>query len=242
MKLNEVKLLQENYDFSTREGIHKWLYRNGNREDTYVMHEDGSISSENEMLIHDIGNLTKLPVKFRKVKEFKVYDLPITTLENFPDEAEYVSIVSSNITNLIGITPKSFGYHITHCHKLKTFEGLPSYIDGFLFVKNCDNLESLKGSPISISRDVEINKCKRLTSLKGAPREVGGYFDVSRNNLTSLKYSPKYIGEAYYVDNNPLTSLDGVEKSVIEYGIDAHNTKIPQSEKSKYPDIRIILD
>lgn len=33
-----------------------------------------------------------------------------------------------------------------------------------------------------------------------------------------------YLGEAYYVDNNPLTSLDGIEKSVIEYGIDAHNS------------------
>lgn len=248
MKLNEIKLLHENYgfvhDFSTKEGIDRWLSKsNGNPSHLYQIHDDLTVSSDHSILIKDIGNLTELPVKFTKANYFTVFNVPLSSLKNFPDEVfSQVFIDDINITDLKGITQVCPFYKIRRCNKLKTLEGLPTHLEGSLIVSNCTNLDSLKGSPISVSGDVEISNCKNLKSLKGGPREVNGYFDVTGSGLISLKYSPKYIGQTYYADGNPLESLDGIEKTDIGTSVlHVSYTQIPRESKANYPDLFIVV-
>ena len=248
MKLNEIKLLQENYDFvhdfKTKEGIDRWLSKsNGNPSHLYEIHDDLTVSSDHSILIKNIGNLTELPVKFTKANYFTVFDVPLTSLKNFPDEVlSQVFIDNTNIVDLKGITQVCSFYKIRRCHELKTLEGLPTHLEGSLVISSCSNLESLKGSPISVSGDVEISNCFNLKSLKGGPREVNGYFDVSSTGLISLKYSPKYIGQTYYADGTPLESLDGIEKTDIGTGVlHVSHTKIPKESKDNYPGLLVVL-
>ena len=248
MKLNEIKLLHENYDFvhnfSTKEGIDRWLSKsNGNPSHLYQIHDDLTVSSDHSILIKNIGNLTELPVKFTKANYFTVFDVPLTSLKNFPDEVySHLFIDNTNIVDLKGISQVCPSYKIRKCNELKTLEGLPTHLEGSLVIFNCSNLDSLKGSPISVSGDVEISNCKNLKSLKGGPREVNGYFDVTASGLTSLKYSPKYIGQTYYADGNPLQSLEGIEKTEIGTGVlHVSNTQIPKESKTNYPDLLVVL-
>lgn len=266
MKLKELLESYDEFDFSTKEGISKWLEKKANRTGNYTIHDDLSVSFHSMVYWHWLGGITKLPFKIRDVNgTFQLVDVPLTTLENFPDYANTIHLEGLDIEDLTGITQTAERYIIKHCPNLKSLDGLPPHVEGQdqwagVFIHN-SGVESLSGSPSTINGDFVVVRCK-LKSLKYGPREVTGEYDVEYNQLESLKHSPRAASELLVgynkisslkgctpgitvlnIEGNPISSLDGLPESLHNDGIVyAERTNISDEEMSKYPNAFFIKD
>jgi putative chitinase len=266
MKLKELLESYDEFDFSTKEGISNWLKEKGNRIGNYTIHDDLSVSFHSTVYWHWLDGITKLPFKIRDVNgTFELNDVPLTTLENFPDNANTIHLESLDIEDLTGITQTAERYIIKHCPNLKSLDGLPPHVEGLdqwagVFIHN-SGVESLSGSPSTINGDFVVIRCK-LKSLKYGPREVTGEYDVEYNQLESLKHSPRAASQLLVgynkitslkgctpgitvlnIEGNPISSLDGLPESLHNDGIVyAERTNISDEEIAKYPNGFFIKD
>ena len=254
MKLVDLFESEDDFDFTTKDGIAEWLKANHNW-DFYDIHDDLSVSVFDNVNITVLGkDRSKIPVKFRKAYTF-LTDVPLTTLENFPDSAREIIIQSAKIKNLQDITQDAVAYSIQACKELESLDGFPQEVNGSIYINRCP-ITSLKGAPLRIDGDFSAVRCD-LKSLRYGPREVTGLLDIRRNELTSLKGCPEgvdYIDAGdnlirnligipesvreIYISRNPLESLDGLHKGqVIVQSVDDN---ISKEEKMKYPNATIV--
>ena len=85
-----------------------------------------------------------------------------------------------------------------YCNSLKSLEGAPKIVKGYVYAFNCKLLQTLEGAPEKVGKDFSCRGCKSLKSLKGAPKEVGGYFNCERcPSLKSLRDAPKEVGDDF---------------------------------------------
>jgi hypothetical protein len=69
---------------------------------------------------------------------------------------------------------KVYGNFLCHKNnKIKSMDGAPSFISGFLEIIECSELNTLKGCPEIVDWYLVINNCPKLGSLDYAPLEVG---------------------------------------------------------------------
>lgn len=256
MKLVDLFESEDDFDFTTKDGIAEWLKVN-HIWDFYDIHDDLSVSVFDNVNITVLGkDKSKIPVKFRKVYAF-LTDVPITSLENFPDSAREIIIQSAKIKNLQGITQDTFAYSIQACKELESLDGLPQEVNGSIYINRCP-ITSLKGSPLRIDGDLSVVRCD-LKSLRYAPREVSGLLDIRRNKITSLKGCPEgvdYIdatsnlitnligvpesADELYLTDNPLESLEGLHDGRIV--VRSIGANISKDEKLKYPNATIVTE
>lgn len=254
MKLADLFESEDDFDFTTKDGIAEWLKANHIWE-FYDIHDDLSVSVFDNINITVVGkDKSKIPVKFRKAYLF-LTDVPITSLENFPDSAKEVVIQSAKIKNLQRITQDAVAYSIQSCQELESLDGLPQEVNGSIYINRCP-ITSLKGAPLRIDGDFSVVRCG-LKSLRYGPREVSGLLDIRRNELTSLKGCPEGVDyvdatnnlirnligvpesvDELYLTDNPLESLDGLHDGRIV--VRSIGANISKEEKLKYPNATVV--
>jgi hypothetical protein len=157
----------------------------------YTINEDGSIDVD-DFVSFAFFDLTKLPLKFRKV-------------------TGYFWCSHNKLTSLEGSPRSVGGYFDCVGNKLTSLEGGPESVGGDFYCKN-NQLTSLEGSPKSVGGYFDCSH-NQLTSLEGSPESVKGGFECSHNQLTSLEGCPQ---NAIFYDcrNNKLTSLQGLPEDI----------------------------
>jgi len=124
--------LFESFDESE---IHKICKQYGIR--SYTINNDGSIDVDNNVKLFN-RSLTKLPIKFNKVKGyFACSDNELTTLEGSPKEVNgYFSCRDNKLTSFKGAPIIIRDNFYCQNNKINSFEYFPSFVKGFF---SCEN-------------------------------------------------------------------------------------------------------
>ena len=125
----------------------------------YTINSDGSIDVDGYVNL-SFMNLTKLPIKFRKVIDnFFCSNNKLTSLEGAPIHVGGNFYCDKNrLTSLEGSPAHVGGYFSCYHNKVKSLEGGPYYVGGHFSFSN-----------------------NNITSLEGVPSHIGGVFDCEYN-------------------------------------------------------------
>jgi len=145
--------------------------------ENYTINDDYSVDVIGNVSLSGRKGLTKLPLKFNKVRgHFSCICNQLTTLEGGPESVTgSFSCDINNLTTLEG-SPKKVGGHFS-CgnNKLTTLLGSPKKVGGSFWCYH-----------------------NQLTTLKGGPESVGHDFDCCGNPLTSVEYKGIIKGDLKY--------------------------------------------
>lgn len=154
--------------------------------DDYTINSDGSIDVDGNVDL-DHESITKLPLKFNKVKGyFECNNNKLTTLEGSPKEVgRYFSCLSNKLTSLKG-GPKSVGeYYDCNANRLTSLEFMADEIGESLFCAQ-NNLTTLKGCPENIDGEFDCSGNLNLSDLKDFDSKFSGHFLCMNTNLHFL--------------------------------------------------------
>lgn len=145
----------------------------------YTINDKGEVSCESVDIRQ--APITKLPIKFDKVKEFRVQHCKLTTLEGCPREVEKFYCTNNNLTSL------EFGPKECHTYSVSN-----------------NNITSLEHSPNEVVIFFIDNN--KLTNFEGINFNRCGLLFASKNNISDLKNIP--ISDNYILDNNKIKIID----------------------------------
>jgi hypothetical protein len=153
---------------------------------------------------------------FGKVKQFTVFDNhELRSLEGAPQEVDTLQCMwCYNLESLKGCPKKLRIGAFCDCG-IKSLEGLPDSVEGYLDFKNT-KIKNLIGAPKYVGGSFDVSDCCNLESLEGAPEHIGGnFFCEECDKLKSLEGGPKKVDINYWVrDNQELRSFKGVAKTI----------------------------
>ncbi len=147
--------------------------------ENYTINDKGEVSCN----FVSIKNqpITKLPIKFDKVIDFRVQQCKLTTLEGCPRYVENFYCNNNNLTSL-EFGPKECYTYSASNNNITSLEHSPNKVDNF-FIDN-NELTNFEG--------INFNRCVVLF--------------VGRNKINDLKGIP--ISENYLLDHNEIESID----------------------------------
>lgn len=145
----------------------------------YTINDKGEVSCESVDIKQ--APITKLPIKFDKVKEFRVQHCKLTTLEGCPREVENFYCTNNNLTSLKFGPKKCHTYSVSN-NNITSLEHSPNEVVNF-FIDN-NELTNFEG--------INFNRCVVLF--------------VGKNKINDLKGIP--ISENYLLDYNEIEDID----------------------------------
>ena len=147
--------------------------------ENYTINDKGEVSCN----FVSIKNqpITKLPIKFDKVIDFRVQHCKLTTLEGCPREVDMFHCNNNNLTSL-EFGPKECHTYSVSSNNITSLEHSPNKVVNF-FIDN-NKLTNFNG--------INFNRCHLLF--------------VGRNNINDLKEIP--ISDNYILDYNEIESID----------------------------------
>lgn len=199
MKLNEIKLLNENAFPTNKRQIEDLLQELGIDIRNCTIQPDGVVDVVGNINV-SFAKFERCLVQFGKVEGNFIWKHSdyLKTLEGFPTEVTGGFDCSFNELTSLEFSPTIVKSFNCSGNKLTSLEYAPMVREGF----DCAN--------------------NLLTTLEGAPKEIPTYFHCYNNKLTSLQYAPRIIGSSFNGGDNPITSLEGISDiidSVEEFDI-----------------------
>jgi hypothetical protein len=162
----------------------------------YEIHDDLSVTINDNYIDFSIENLKIIPINIRGFKGF-------LNLEH----NKYIDISRGGLPEYV-----EGSINLSHC-RLKSLVGLPKIIDSSLIIEG-SILEDFTGSPIKVGGNLIAKNCS-IKSLNGSPEEVGGIFNVSGNSIKNLKGCPKKVRE-FDLSSNEIESMEGISETIVE--------------------------
>lgn len=139
----------------------------------------------------------------------------LNSFEGCPEKIGGVlNINSSGFKSLKGI-PDAHSYDIRSLW-IRSLEGLPKKVEGFVDCSSCLGLIDLVGAPREVGDRFDCSWCKSLHSLKGGPEKVGSNFQCSYcSYIETLEGAPKEVGLSVFCHNcQSLVSLKGCPQKI----------------------------
>ena len=188
---NKGPVIGDSYFLQTKEEIENWL--NQYAIEKYTINDNLTVDV-NESVDISFKSLTKIPIKFNKIKgSFDCSNNKLTSLKGCP---EFLS-----------------NYFKCSTNKLESLEYSPEEVGGYYDCHENSELTSLKYSPNKVVGSFYCHRCK-LTSLEHCPKIINGIFRCGYNELETLEYFPI---ECYpFISNNPIKTLKGLENISVD--------------------------
>jgi hypothetical protein len=150
-----------------------------------------------------------------------IHDCNLRSCKGFPKKINgyKISITSTDIANLTGITKDFDKFLMVRSNKLTSLKGSPEKLKGFDCSRN-KQLKTLIGGPkqiVSSSDNINENNYScincGLTSLKGVAEHIDGDFFCLDNDIANLDYFPKTVtGRIVFGTTNKDIKEDDIRK------------------------------